>query len=66
MMHAPLGERNDISKAASENKIVAAFERVLSDAGATMPKRDAVDARVVRETRDGTGHIISWVRDLSQ
>ena len=43
-----------------------AFERVLSDAGATMPKRDAVDARVVRETRDGTGHIISWVRDLSQ
>ena len=30
MMHAPLGERNDISKAASENKIVAAFERVLS------------------------------------
>jgi len=30
MMHAPFGERNDISKAASENGIVAAFERVLS------------------------------------
>jgi hypothetical protein len=44
----------------------AAFERVLSNAGATLPKRDEMDARVVRETRDGTGHIINWVRDLSQ
>jgi hypothetical protein len=43
-----------------------AFEHVLSSAGATLPKRDAVDARVVRETREGTGHIINWVRDLSQ
>jgi TRAP-type C4-dicarboxylate transport system permease small subunit len=30
MMHGPLGERNDISKAASENAVVAAFEQVLS------------------------------------
>jgi TRAP-type C4-dicarboxylate transport system permease small subunit len=30
MMHAPLGERNDISKAAAEHPIVAAFEGVLS------------------------------------
>jgi TRAP-type C4-dicarboxylate transport system permease small subunit len=30
MMHAPLGERNDISKAATEHPIVAAFEGVLS------------------------------------
>jgi TRAP-type C4-dicarboxylate transport system permease small subunit len=30
MMHVPLGERNDISKAASENAVVAAFERTLS------------------------------------
>jgi TRAP-type C4-dicarboxylate transport system permease small subunit len=30
MMHGPLGERNDISKAAGENRILAAFERTLS------------------------------------
>jgi TRAP-type C4-dicarboxylate transport system permease small subunit len=30
MMHVPLGERNDISKAANENTVVAAFERTLS------------------------------------
>ena len=31
MMHAPLGERNDdITKAAADNPIVAAFERILS------------------------------------
>ena len=30
MMHGTLGERNDISKAANENTIVAAFERTLS------------------------------------
>ncbi|MGA2245594.1 MAG: hypothetical protein ABSH48_11385 [Verrucomicrobiota bacterium] len=40
-----------------------AYEHVLKDAGATLPKRDAVDERVVRETRDGTGHIIKWVKD---
>ncbi|QDV25199.1 pectate lyase family protein [Aureliella helgolandensis] len=31
-----------------------AFSSVLSDAGATLPKRDAVDARIVQEARDGT------------
>jgi len=41
----------------------AAYEHVLADAGATLPKRDAVDERVVRETRAGTGHIINWVKD---
>ncbi len=40
-----------------------AFERVLKEAGATLPKRDAVDERIVREVRDGTGHIIKWVKD---
>ena len=40
-----------------------ACEHVLKDAGATLPKRDAVDERIVRETRDGTGHIINWVND---
>lgn len=41
----------------------AAFEHVLKDAGATLPKRDAVDSRIVQETREGTGHIIKWVKD---
>ena len=40
-----------------------AFDRVLKEAGATLPRRDAVDERIVREVRDGTGHIIKWVKD---
>lgn len=40
-----------------------AYEHVLKDAGAALPAHDAVDARVLREVRDGTGRIISWVRE---
>jgi pectate lyase len=40
-----------------------AYERVLKEAGATLPIRDAVDTRIMRETRDGTGHVIKWVKD---
>jgi hypothetical protein len=40
-----------------------AYEHVLKDAGATLPRRDAVDDRIVREVRQGTGHIINWVKD---
>ena len=40
-----------------------AYEHVLNDVGATLPRRDAVDERIVREAREGTGHIINWVRD---
>ena len=36
----------------------AAFELVLEHAGATLPKRDAVDARAVGDARHGTGRII--------
>jgi pectate lyase len=42
----------------------AAYEHVLKDAGATLPGRDAVDERIVREVREGGGHIIKWVRDI--
>jgi hypothetical protein len=41
----------------------AAYEHVLKDAGATLPRRDAVDERIVREVREGTGHIVKWVKD---
>jgi hypothetical protein len=41
----------------------AAFELVLRDAGAILPRRDATDERIVREARTGTGHIINWVKD---
>jgi len=41
----------------------AAYEHVLKEAGAILPKRDAVDERIVQETRDGTGHIIKWVKE---
>ena len=35
-----------------------AYERVLKEAGATLPKRVAVD-----EVQNGTGHVIKWFRD---
>ncbi len=35
-----------------------AFEQVLDEAGATAPKRDAVDSRVVSDVKDKTGSII--------
>ncbi|MDO8541575.1 MAG: hypothetical protein Q7S40_14145 [Opitutaceae bacterium] len=34
------------------------YEKLLQGAGATRPARDAVDARVVRQIRDGTGKIL--------
>lgn len=38
----------------------AAYEEVLAYAGATLPRRDAVDERVIREVREGAGaHIDS-------
>ncbi|UOQ46625.1 Ig-like domain-containing protein [Gracilibacillus caseinilyticus] len=36
-----------------------AYQEVLDKAGATLPKRDPVDARVVRDVRNGTGRIIN-------
>ncbi len=40
-----------------------AYEHVLQNVGATLPKRDAVDDRIIREVRTGTGHIINRVED---
>jgi pectate lyase len=41
-----------------------AFELVLNKAGATLPKRDAVDARVVSEARNGAGRIINNEKEV--
>ncbi|MFO7974236.1 MAG: pectate lyase [Candidatus Hydrogenedentota bacterium] len=41
-----------------------AFETVLGNAGATLPKRDAVDARVVQSVHEGTGAIIDSQADV--
>jgi formylglycine-generating enzyme required for sulfatase activity len=42
----------------------AAFEKVLAGVGATLPKRDAVDARVVQQIRTGTGRIIDSQKEV--
>lgn len=44
----------------------AAYDRVLEEAGDTLPGRDPIDQRVLGEVRHGTGHIIRWVRDAGQ
>ena len=41
-----------------------AFEAVLANAGATLPKRDGVDARVVQTVREGAGKIINSQADV--
>jgi pectate lyase len=40
------------------------FDQVLENAGASPQHPDAVDARIIRETRDGTGHIIDSVAQV--
>jgi len=41
-----------------------AFMKVLTGAGATLPKRDVVDARVMQQIRDGTGRIIDSQKEV--
>jgi pectate lyase len=41
-----------------------AFELVLKNAGATRPKRDSVDARIVSNARNGTGRIINDEKEV--
>ena len=38
---------------------ITAYNRVLTEAGALLPKRDAVDIRIVNEVKNGTGKIIN-------
>jgi len=41
-----------------------ALEAVLAHAGASLPRRDAVDARIVEQVRKGTGRIIDSQREV--
>ncbi|MGN1115136.1 MAG: polysaccharide lyase family 1 protein [Candidatus Ornithomonoglobus sp.] len=41
-----------------------AFEDVLANVGATLPKRDAIDARVVADVKNGTGRIINQEEEV--
>lgn len=41
-----------------------AYEHVLNQAGATLPRRDAIDQRVVKSVRDRTGGLINSVADV--
>ena len=41
-----------------------AFESITESAGAIFPKRDIVDMRIVKETRNGKGHVIGSEKDV--
>lgn len=41
-----------------------AFEKVVASAGATLPRRDAVDLRIARQVREGTGKVIDSQDDV--
>lgn len=47
-----------------EQSALAAYDEVLAEAGATLPSRDSVDLRIVRDIRNGTGRIIEKELDL--
>ncbi len=45
--------------AVEEQTATDAYEDVLKNVGATLPKRDAIDSRVVADVRNGTGRVIN-------
>jgi pectate lyase len=54
---------HDVPPVKTESAIEAR-DRVFKEAGAILPKRDAVDARVVSQVRQGTGHQINTANDV--
>ena len=48
-----------VSESVATDDALTAYSRVLADAGATRPKRDLVDTRLVNDVIYGTGHIIN-------
>lgn len=54
MLHEPLPTAAVTTHTAEE-----AYRLLLADCGATLPQRDAVDARVIEQVRSGTGELIN-------
>lgn len=42
----------------------SAYQRVLAEAGATLPRRDAVDQRILKDVRDRTGKLVNSQSDV--
>jgi fibronectin type 3 domain-containing protein len=43
---------------------LTAYEQVLADVGATLPRRDAIDARIVNEVKNRTGYHINSPKEV--
>lgn len=41
-----------------------AFEDIIANVGATLPRRDSIDARVVADAKNGTGRIINSIAEV--
>ncbi len=55
-----LDEKIDMGEYAFEEiPAEEAYEYVLNNAGATLPRRDATDARVINDVKNGTGRIVN-------
>lgn len=48
----------------TEQSAVEAYEYVLQNVGATLPRRDSIDARVVSDVKNGTGRIINGIKEV--
>ncbi|WP_344208610.1 Ig-like domain-containing protein [Kribbella sancticallisti] len=66
----PIGGINELAKpfALTEQVEVQApakaYEAVLANVGAILPRRDAADARIVNDVRDGTGRLINSQQEV--
>lgn len=57
-----LDSKSDTRHAAPQVNTTSAFEayeQVLANAGATLPQRDDVDKRIIKDIKDGTGQLIN-------
>ncbi len=48
----------------TEQTAEEAYNYVLENAGATLPKRDSIDARVINDVKNGTGRIINGIEEV--
>ena len=66
----PIGGINELSKPqpfADElepQSAAKAYDAVLANAGAVLPRRDAADARIVNDARNGTGRLINSQKEV--